>query len=207
MGEKGYFQPLTKEDRITVVLYRTGIFLSVAIISFSAFIAFTSLQPAEGQGFPVISGTSITVLFLLLYFSIGLSVFFIHLYIGKFYRMLKRIYYMAVFCLAVLFFIGNGNPVVPLFRVPPYSALLLLPLSLCLGFVAAKEAFCFRLMEGYMLAVFMPAYIFFYALGILNGKSAVYGLMLIASMLVFFMFRKIFMPLHFDIGDKSAYQP
>jgi uncharacterized integral membrane protein len=95
----------------------------------------------------------------------------------------------------------------PLFRVPPYGAMLLLPLALCLGFVAAKEAFCFRLIEGYILAFLMPAYVFFYSVGALDPKSAAYGFIFIAALLVFFMFRKVFMPLHYDIGDKSAYQP
>ena len=208
MGETTYFQPLTKEDRITVILYRTGIFLSASIIGICAFIVFKSLQTAEDQAFPfIISGFSLNILLLVLYFSVGLSVFFIHLYIGKFYRTLKKIYYLAFVCLAVLFFIGHGNPVMPLFRVPPYGTLLLLPLSLCLGFVTAKEAFCFRLIEGYILAILMPAYTFFYALGAFSGRGAAYGFILIAALLVFFTFRKVFMPLHYDIGDKSAYQP
>lgn len=208
MGDTNNFQPLTKEDKITVVLYRTGIFLSAMIISISAFVILKSLQSDDSQVFPfIISGLTLNILLLTLYFSVGLSVFFIHLYIGKFYRMLKNIYYIAVVCLAVLFFIGHGNPVMPLLRVPPYGALLLFPLSLCLGFVTAKEAFCFRLVEGYILAILMPAYTFFYSVGALGGKSAAYGFILIAAMLVFFMLRKIFMPIHYDIGDKSAYQP
>lgn len=208
MGDTNLFQPLTKEDKITVFLYRTGIFLSTLIISICAFIIFKSLQSEGTQVFPfIVSGLSLNIMLLVLYFSVGLSVFFIHLYIGKFYRMLKKIYYIAVVCLAVLFFIGHGNPVMPLFRVPPYSALLMLPITLCLGFVTAKEAFCFRLIEGYILAVLMPAYTFFYSVGVLDSKTAAYGFILIALMLVFFMFRKIFMPMHYDIGDKSAYQP
>ena len=208
MGDTTYFQPLTKEDRITVILYRIGISLSAIVIATSAFILFKSLQPADSQVFPfIVSGLSMNILLLTLYFSVGLSVFFIHLYIGKFYRVLKKIYYLAVVCLAVLFFIGHGNPVMPLFRVPPYGALLLFPLSLCLGFVTAKEAFCFRLIEGYILAILLPAYTFFYALGGLSGKGSAYGFILIAAMLIFFTFRKVFMPLHYDIGDKSAYQP
>jgi uncharacterized integral membrane protein len=208
MGDTTYYQPLTKEDKITVILYRTGIFLSAAIIGLCAFLVFKGLQNDGTQDFPfIVSGLSLNILLLILYFSVGLSVFFIHLYIGKFYRTLKKIYYLAVVCLAVLFFIGHGNPVMPLFRVPPYGALLMLPLSLCLGFITAKEAFCFRLIEGYILAILMPAYGFFYSVGVLGAKSAAYGFILIAVLLVFFTFRKIFMPVHFDIGDKSAYQP
>jgi uncharacterized integral membrane protein len=208
MGERSYYQPLTREDRITVVLYRTGIFLSAMTICISAVLAVIGLSLPEVLNYPVVSsGLAMDILLLILYFSVGLSVFFIHLYVGKFHRVLKKIYYVAVMCLAVLFFTGRGNPAASLFAVPGYGALLLVPISLCLGFVTAKEAFCFQLVEGYVLACLMPAYLFFYAVGALSHPTTVYGLALIAALFIFFMFRKIFMPLDFDIGDKSAYQP
>lgn len=197
MGETYSVQPLTKKDKITTILYRAGIFLSTVIICISALIAVNGIMRSD----------IIAILLLMLYVSIALSVFFIHLYIGKFYRILKKIYYAAVICLILLFVIGKGNPAVPLFSIPPYSAILLIPLSLCLGFVTAKEAFCFKLLEGYILAVIMPAYIFLFSIGVLSQVSAAFGLGLIAAMLVFFTLRKVFMPMHYDIGDKSAYQP
>ena len=204
MGERTYFQPLTKEDKITVVLYRVGIFLSTVVISAAAVVG---AMTVFGNYQMNVSSVTVGILLLVLYFSVGLSVFFIHLYVGKFHRILKKIYYAAVLGLIVLFFIGKGDPGGPIFGVPPYGSLLLIPLSLCLGFVAAKEAFCFRLIEGYILAALMPAFILFYSVGVLNQRDAVFGLCLIAAMLVLFMVRKIFMPIHFDIGDKSAYQP
>lgn len=208
MGERISYQPLTREDRITVVFYRTGIFLSTVIICISAVLALLDLRGAGLVNYPVIStGLAINILLLTLYFSVGLSVFFIHLYVGKFHRILKKVYYIAVVCLAALFFLGRGNPSIPLFGTPPYSSLLLLPVSLCLGFITAKEAFCFQLLEGYLLAMIMPAYVFFYSVGALNQRSATYGLALVAGLLLLFMFRKTFMPIAFDIGDKSAYQP
>lgn len=208
MGEEQLFQPLTKEDKVTVVLYRIGIFLATTIIGLSAMLAVRSIPGDETTAYPLaVSGSISVALMVLLYASVGLSVYFIHLYVGKFYRMLRKIYYLALICLAVLFFVGHGNPVLPLFRVPPYGAMLLVPLSLCLGFVAAKEAFCFRLIEGYLLAIFMPLYVFFYSLGAFDTKTAAFLLAFIAVMLVFFTLRKVFMPIHYDIGDKSAYQP
>lgn len=204
MGDYQQFQPLTKEDRITTVLYRTGIFLSSVLIALAAFIA---VSPGMRYLPLVYSGLAANSILLSLHFSVGLSVFFIHLYIGKFHRILKKIYYLSIFCLALLFLLGKGNPASLLFRVPPAAALLLIPLSLCLGFITAKEAFCFKLIEGYLLGMIMPAYLFLYGMGLLDQKSAAFGLVLIAAMLVFFMFRKVFMPLHCDIGDKSAYQP
>ncbi len=208
MGERTYYQPLTKEDKITVVLYRTGIFLSTITVCMSAVLAVIGLSNPDVLNYPAISsGIAADILLLILYFSTGLSVFFIHLYIGKFHRILKKIYYVSALCLAVLFLTTKGNPAVLLLGGPAYGALLLIPISLCLGFVTAKEAFCFQLIEGYLLAFLMPVYIFFYSLGALPHRTAVYGLALIASLLLFFMFRKTFMPLDFDIGDRSAYQP
>jgi uncharacterized integral membrane protein len=208
MGETEFFQPLTKEDKITVILYRIGIVLSTFGIALAAFLAVKTVLSPDMLDIPLISsGFAANVVILSLYFSVGLSVFFIHLYVGKFYRLLKNIYYSAIICLGALFILGKGSPASMFFQETPFGALLLIPLSLCLGFVTAKEAFCFKLLEGYLLAMIMPAYLFVYGTGLLDHTRAAFGLAFIAVMLVFFMFRKVFMPLHFDIGDKSAYQP
>jgi uncharacterized integral membrane protein len=203
MGEKSLYQPLTREDKITVVLYRIGIVCSTLLICLAAFVA---AEDVFGIPLPL-NGLASGIMLLFFYFSLGLSVFFIHLYVGKFHRLLKKVYYVAAACLVVLFLLGRGDPLTPLFAARPYGALLLIPISLCLGFVTAKEAFCFRLVEGYILAGMMPAYLFFYSVGALNARASALGLCLIAALLFLFMCRKVFMPIHFDIGDKSAYQP
>ncbi len=207
MGERVRYQPLTREDKISVVLYRAGIFLSTASVCIYAVLTAVGLGRPEVLDYPAISsGLALDVLILIFYFGVGLSVFFIHLYVGKFHRVLKKIYYLSVPCLAVLFLAGGGNPAVPL-AGQSYGALLLVPVSMCLGFVTAKEAFCFQLVEGYVLALLMPAFLFLYSVGALSHRTAVYGLTLTAAMLLLFTIRKVFMPLDFDIGDKSAYQP
>lgn len=93
MGDTNFFQPLTKEDKITVFLYRTGIFLSTLIISISAFIIFKGLQADSTQVFPfIISGLTLNIMLLLVYFSVGLSVFFIHLAVRKLGYKIKIIF-------------------------------------------------------------------------------------------------------------------
>jgi uncharacterized integral membrane protein len=203
VGERNFYQPLTKEDRVTVVLYRTGILCSTLLICISAFMAAENTFGSVPMQIP---GLVPGIMLLFFYFATGLSVFFIHLYVGKFHRFLKKTYYAAAACLVILFLLGRGDPLAPLFAARPYGTLLLIPISLCLGFVTAKEAFCFQLLEGYILAVIMPAYLFLYAVGAMNVRTSVVGLCLIAALLFIFMCRKIFMPIHFDIGDKSAYQ-
>jgi uncharacterized integral membrane protein len=204
LGERNFYQPLTREDKVTVVLYRAGILVATIVTCFAAFVV--AEDAFGGISIPV-TRLGMGAALLLFYFSVGLSVFFIHLYIGKFHRVLKKIYYLAAACLAVLFVLGKGDPLAPLFGAPAYGALLLIPISLCLGFVTAKEAFCFQLMEGYILAGVMPAYLFLYSMGALDFRASVFGFCLIAALLFLFMCRKVFMPVHYDIGDKSAYQP
>ncbi len=199
MGEKQTFQPLTREDRITVVLYRAGIALSAALIAGLAFLL-TTAPPAAGQG-----SRSADLMLYGLHASAALAVFFIHLYIGRLKQYLKALYFLGLGCLAALLAIGKGSPTAAL-AAAPVSALLLLPLSGCLGFVAAKEAFCFRLVEGYILAMVMPACLLLASGGILSARDAAGGLVLIAALQVLFTLRKVFMPLAYDIGDKSAYR-
>ncbi len=200
MGETQVFQPLTREDKITVLLYRIGIVLSAIIISALAILVTTASASAA-------AGVSLAtdILAYGLYISVGMSVFFIHLYVGVFKRYLKNLYFISLGCLAVLLFIGKGSPSA-VFAHGAYGPLLLLPIAGCLGFVTAKEAFCFKLFEGYLLAMIMPLYLLMVSGSFLSRGGASYGLILIAAMLVFFTVRKVSMPLAYDIGDKSAYQ-
>ncbi|MCX5717196.1 MAG: DUF2301 domain-containing membrane protein [Nitrospirae bacterium] len=200
MGEQQIFQPLTKEDKVTVVIYRIGIVLSAVIISLAAYMMLNSLKhPADSS-----LSLKFNILLFSLYISVGMSVFSIHLYIGKFKRILKKIYYISVASLAILLIVGKGS-VLGVVAGKPYGTLLLIPLSLCLGFITAKEAFCFKLTEGYLLALIMPFYLLLFSVRMLSFEGTAYGLLLIAFMLLFFTFRKVFMPIHYDIGDKSAY--
>ena len=196
MGEKQVFQPLTREDRITVVLYRIGIVLSAVIVAGMAYFAASAASR---------EGLSADLLGYGLYASVGMCVFFIHLYVGHFKVYLKRLYFISLGCLVLLLFIGKGSLSAALVQAP-YSLLLLLPLSGCLGFVTAKEAFCFQLFEGYLLAMIMPLFLLLVSTGLLGTQGAVSGLVLIAAMLALFTVRKAFMPLAYDIGDKSAYR-
>ncbi|MGO9014950.1 MAG: DUF2301 domain-containing membrane protein [Dissulfurispiraceae bacterium] len=200
MGEQGYFQPLTPGDKISVILYRAGIVLSTLFILAGAFFSSNASRYQEYISYAFLTN----VLLIKLYVAVGISVFFIHLYVGKFHRALKKLYYIAVISLILLFIIGRGD-VLGVLVSKTYGPILLLPLSGCLGFITVKEAFCFRLIEGYLLALTMPVYLVVLAGRGLTAKGVSYGLILIAAMLVVFTLRKVFMPLHYDIGDKSAY--
>ncbi|MEW6118302.1 MAG: DUF2301 domain-containing membrane protein [Nitrospirota bacterium] len=200
MGERQLYQPLTKEDRITVLLYRIGIGLSTLIITFAAYLSF---GPSPFH-YALSLNSVANILLILLSLSVGCSVLFIHLYVSRFHRALKKLYYVSIAALLLLFILGRGDAF-GIIIGEPYGPLLLIPLSGCLGFITAKEAFCFRLTEGYLLALIMPLYLLALSMGGMTTKGASYGLLFIAAMLVFFTLRKVFMPIHYDIGDKSAY--
>ncbi len=200
MGEKQVFQPLTREDKVTVVLYRAGIVLAAIIIAALAFLV-ASVSSDAGRSH---NSMPADILAYGLYASVGMSVFFIHLYVGRIKVYLKNMYFLSLGCLAALLFIGKGSLTAALSHAP-YGPLLLLPLSCCLGFVTAKEAFCFQLFEGYLLAMIMPVYLLLVSGGILVGPGASSGLVLIAVLLVIFTLRKVFQPIAYDIGDKAAY--
>ncbi|MDA8092059.1 MAG: DUF2301 domain-containing membrane protein [Nitrospiraceae bacterium] len=200
MGDYILYQPLTKTDRITVFIYRASIALSGILLASLA--VFAAVYPAVSAGKASLYFDIFLVLF---YLATGLGVFFIHLYIGSFKRNLKGLYILALAGLAVILIKGEGNGLAYLTGTPA-AALLLLPVSGCAGFIAAKEAFCFRLVEGYLLMMIMPLFLMAFSTGALGKTGVIFGIVLIAALYVLFASRKVFMPLHCDIGDKSAYR-
>ncbi len=199
MGEKYLYQPLTSKDKITVVLYRLGIVMSTVIISIIAYLLMSREQFYNDSQINTIAN----FLLISLYVSIGMSVFFIHLYVSRFHRALKNLYYISLIGLLLLYAVSKGDIIG--FISGNHGALLLIPLSCCLGFITAKEAFCFKLIEGYIVALIMPVLLVFLSAGIVSMEGLSIGAAAISGMLIFFTMRKVFMPLHFDIGDKSAY--
>jgi len=194
MGEYREYQPLTRRDRATVILYRAGIVLSTVIFAIATVMAFggAEFRPAFNALLP------------LLHLSIAMSVFFIHLYVRSYKRSLMRLYFIGLGAFIALFALGRGDSG-GFVAEHPWGLLFLLPLAGCLAFVTAKEAFCFRFPEGYLLSLLLPLFILLLATGRMGKEATGYGLLLISILLVFFTTRKVFMPLHTDIGDKSAY--
>jgi len=202
LGDRQQYQSLTSWDKVTVLIYRTGIALSTLAL---LFLALCALRWSHGEWLGMDVRILSNILLYLLPATVGLSVIFIHLYVSAFHRFLKMLLGVAVLGVVVLAFMGRGD-LVNAMEKTRYGVLLFLPLSGCLGFVTAKEAFCFRLNEGYLLALVMPVLLVASSAGVLPPSSVPGSLVIVAALLVLFAFRKVFMPLHYDIGDKSAYQ-
>ncbi len=198
MDEKYFLHELTKEDRVSVILYRAGIwFTGIGMLIASILMLLSS-------GKTDFENIASSLIIYSIYIFTGISVVNIHLYIGRLKRILKGIYYIAIAFLIILIFTGSGNPLVPL-TTTPFGGLFLLPLSLCIAFIGAKEAYCFNLVEGFMIALFLPLYVLlFYTI---SQDIRTYGLMALSALVIFLAIRKSVMPLSFDIGDKSKYIP
>ncbi len=188
---------LSKKDKLSVFLYRLGIGLTGLLLLSSGLFMLSKGPdsiPTEGAGFILIS----------YYITTGISVFNIHLYMGSLRRFLIRLYLFSLALLGILLFLGAGNPVKPLLTMP-FTFLLLLPIGFCIAFIGAKEAYCFKLLEGYLIAILIPSYILLWHQ--MSKDLRVYGI-IFSGLLVFFLgLRKAVMPLSFDIGDKSKYIP
>jgi uncharacterized integral membrane protein len=206
MPEEIISGPLTRKDRISVVLYRTGIGISGLLMLFLGMVMyFNGIVKVSGE----VRVTSLSIgyggiILILLYLSAGLSVINIHLYIGRLKRFLKGLYFFSLFMLLILFLIGRGNPLYPLFEMP-FTAFLLLPIGGVLAFIGAKEAYCFGLLEGYLFAIVFILYICLWPM--LGNELKIYGLFISSLLCLFLALRKAVMPLSFDIGDKSKYIP
>src|SRR3990170_1682931 len=84
---------------------------------------------------------------------------------------------------------------------PGLGTLTLASFSLILAFVGVKEAFCFRLNEGYLAGIVIPLIPLLHAAGApLSAIRA--ALSVTAGLLLLFAARKLFQPMHYDVGDK-----
>lgn len=209
MGDETIYQPLTKREKVSVLIYRSGIATATILLAAGGFLALREYGFHDWKRAADLEyGYGVTLFILALYISAALSVFTIHLYVKKFRRLIKLLYGLAVLSLVFLLIKSGGHLGSILFAAgkPACMPVLLLPLAGCLGFITAKEAFCFRLHEGFFIAIIMPYYLLLFSLRAITPKDTAYGLILIALLMLIFTVRKIRMPLAYDIGDKNAYE-
>lgn len=205
MGEKTVFQPLTRGDKISVFLYRLGILLTGGVLIGVAFFLHGLGSESDLHSLSVSLKEYEVYILLPFYIVSGITTFTIHLYMKRFRIFIKRLYVISLlFYLAaiILKFLGVGFSVI----FSPLGLPLTLSLSVCIGFVAIKEAFCFRMIEGYLFGMLFPLTAVLFGVGVadLNALRVIFYLNVV--LYVVFMIRKVPMPFAYDIGDKTAYE-
>ena len=206
MGETKQIQTLTTFDRFTVFLYRAGIVVSALCIAYAVTFFYLNvyaviLPEAFMNNYPV-------VVFWIFIASVNLSIIFLHLYSKKILRII-RIFSVAGSTILIFLALTGNLDYAALFESNGWRGKIsVMGLGLVLaGFsgIGAKEAFCFKLYEGYIYGISLAILVIFHLLGILSPKYGFIFSSFICILVIIFTIRKLFLPLHYDIGDKSRY--
>lgn len=190
MADPQHEEELDAMDRLTVRLYRAGFLISaLALIGAGLMQVFSAQQPgllpagAVSGGWVAIAG------------GVALSVGNMHLYSKQIRWIIAQSSWVGLLLMLAAALLGLG-------KVGFFAGLGFV--FVCISALALKERLCFRI-PGLRL---VPALLALSLLPLLlrHGSSA--GVLLgLAGVIQLVLFvAKVRMPLHFDIGDKSAYQ-
>lgn len=205
MGDTNIKENLTTWDKVSVFLYRGGIVISVLCLLYSVLFFFLASKENPSSFFTPSVGH---VLFWLFVVCVDISVGFLHLYSKQVLRVIQGFAAFGTILLLGLAFMGDFT-LAPIFHSTGVNGKIGLA---GLGFVAAgfagigaKEAFCFKLNEGYAYGILSALLIIGRFFGIWNTTIALGLLTVICALTIVFTIRKLMLPLHYDIGDKSKY--
>jgi len=193
-------QPLTLYDRVSVVLYRTGLAMAGGGVVAGCLLAWLDGEIVAGA-----SGAHKAATCLLLGTAVGISlgVWFLHLYAARIRRALRWLWGAALAGLAIAILTG-GNPVA--FYFGHWYGVIAGGLWVaCYALLCVKEGFCFHLYEGYAFAALAPLVILAHLVGLGPVAARLAGWTLLAALAAVFTVRKLPQPLYYDIGDKSKY--
>lgn len=196
----GQFGPfvITSEDRRDVVIYRAG--LSVAAFSFALAVLLLLVVGITPGSLWIMSG-----LYLLMWLGLGVSLWFIHIYLRPLHQALQ-----------VFWLVGGLTSLSLAVMYPEPLALTVYrqPLSILgIGFTFAaltgiffKEAFCFNRLETKLLTLLVPAMLLTHMIGALPLHLGRDLLIVWAALFSVFALRKLVQPIPPDIGDKSVFE-
>lgn len=210
MGDPHIKSELTTFDTLSVYLYRSGIFLACLAMVFGAIFFYTQIYPTKGEPINVFTNPIPTIVFWVFVASVGTSIMFLHLYNGKILKVFQGFFILSAILFAITFLIKE-NPVLPtLFEGTGLQRVIstfALGFTLAtLGAIGAKEAFCFKLYEGYLFAILSALLVLIHLTGLASITFEFWFYVIITILVVIFTFRKLVLPLHYDIGDKTKYQ-
>ena len=203
--EKEKIQPLSIGDKISVILYRGGILFFTILVLFAGIFISITYDKYRWENLSIQNEEGFKTFILLIHLFIGISVATIHIYLKKFRNIVKLLYLVSVVSLVSLLLFSKGN-IGSFILKNPQGPFFLLPLTFTVGFITMKEAFCFRLYEGYILALFFPCFLFLLSTKVFSPSLTGAILIGIGITMSYFCIRKLKIPFAYDIGDKSAYE-
>ena len=196
-GQFGEFT-IDSDDRRGVVVYRAG--LLVAALSFA--IA-TGLVLWQGSDPIVLNG--LTLLYLVFWVGLGVSLFTIHIYLKPLHQALQAFWAIGGI-MSIVFALKSSEPLAVYVYNHPLTIL-----GVGFGFAALtgiffKEAFCFNRLETKLLTPLIPVLLLGHLTGLLSAQWEQALLGIWAALFVVFAVRKVIQPIPPDIGDKSVFE-
>jgi len=209
MGDTNVSQELTTYDKISVFLYRGGIIISMLCIVLAS-IGFYGIVNGNTESF-VLQGNHPQIIFWTFFISVGVSLLFLHLYSKEVLQIIRSFYLIGAAILLYLAFTKLSGQFIP--GVFTYWLGVVGLGFLMAGFsgIGAKEAYCFKLLEGYLYGMVSALLVLLHLIGVIAQIThhlkwvELTLFMIITVLVVVFTVRKLRLPLHYDIGDKTKY--
>lgn len=195
-GQYGQFT-ITQGDRTEVIIYRLGLLL--AGLSFGAGSILILWKGANSSVLEVL-----TPLFGIFAFSLGISLFTIHIYLAFLHKMLK-IFWLIGTIFSLILFSQIDEPLALFVYNNPLSILGIGFIFVALTGIFFKEAFCFNRLETRFLTFIVPTLLLGHLTNILPVKIELFLLSTWTGLFIIFVIRKLIQPIPPDIGDKSVF--
>jgi uncharacterized integral membrane protein len=195
-GRFGEFT-ITASDRREVIIYRAG--LAIAALSF-AIGAWLVLW----QGSNPLVLIALTPLYALFSIALGVSLFYIHIYMAVLHRVLQ-IFWGIGTAAAIVVALSSTKPLALAVYSQPLTILGIGFTFAALTGIFFKEAVCFNRLETKILTPLVPILLLGHMTGLLSPEWKQLSLMLWAILFLIFGFRKVIQSIPPDIGDKSVF--
>ena len=195
-GQFGEFT-ITDRDRREVMIYRGGLLVSALCFAIGVALTLTGWITNE-------SVWLLTVLYAVGVLALGISLWFIHIYLVVLHRTLQ-VFWLIGALASVAIALSHPEPLWITVAEQPMTIL-------GIGFIAAsltgiffKEAFCFNRFETKFLTPIVPVLLLGYLTGFLSESLEQSLVAAWAVLFVIFALRKTVQAIPDDIGDKSVF--
>ena len=186
---------ITKQDRLEVIIYRTGL-----VVAAASFAIASNLFFAQGKA----ALPAITPLFVLFSAGLGVSLYFIHIYMKALHRVLQAFWLIGSIATVVIY-LRSSEPLAQYIYNHPLTLFGTGFIFAALTGIYFKEAVCFNRTETKILTPIVPLLLLGHMAGIIpvSMEQALLGIWSIGFSV--FAIRKMTQEIDPDIGDKSVF--
>ena len=194
-GQFGEFT-ITKKDRLEVIIYRGGLVLAAASFAIACNLFF-----AQGKA----ALPAITPLFALFSLGLGISLFYIHIYMKALHRTLQAFWLIGTVATVAIALKSNEPLALYIYNNPLTLFGTGFSFAALTG-IFFKEAFCFNRLETKVLTPIVPLLLLGHMAGIIPVELEQTLLGIWSLGFSIFAIRKMVQAIDPDIGDKSVFE-